>query len=327
MKRRQFIAGLGSTAAWPLAAWAQQQPERVRRIGVLMGYREGDPEGKSYISSFTQRLSELGWTESRNLRMDVRWAAGDVNRMRAIAKELVNLQPELIVAHTTSVTAALQRETRTIPIVFTNVADASGFVEGLAHPGGNMTGFLMQEPSLGGKWLGLLKEIAPAVTRVAMMFNPDTAAAGGSYYLPSFEAAARSLKVESITAPIRSDAEIEMVITSLALQGGLLAMPDIYINTNRATIISIAARNKVPAVYFNTSFVRGGGLLSYGPNEVDVFRSSASYVDLILRGTKPADLPVQLPVKFEMAVNLKTANALGLTVPQSIMLLADEVIE
>jgi putative ABC transport system substrate-binding protein len=272
MRRREFIAGLGSTAAWPVVARAQQ-PDRVRRIGVLMGYREGDPEGKSYISSFMQRLSELGWTESRNLRMDVRWAAG------------------------------------------------------LAHPGGNMTGFLMQEPSLGGKWLGLLKEIAPAVTRVAMMFNPDTAPGGGSYYLPSFEAAARSLKVDSITAPIRSDAEIEMVITSLALQGGLLAMPDIYINTNRATIISITARNKVPAVYFNTSFVRGGGLLSYGPNEVDVFRSSASYVDLILRGTKPADLPVQLPVKFEMAVNLKTANALRLTVPQSIMLLADEVIQ
>jgi putative tryptophan/tyrosine transport system substrate-binding protein len=336
MRRREFIARLGGAAVWPLlggevarplVAYAQQS-DRVRRIGVLMGYREGDPEGKTHISGFTQRLSELGWSEGRNLRMDVRWAAADVNRMRAIAKELVDLQLEVIVAHTTSVTAALQRETRTIPIVFSNVADPSGFVEGLPHPGGNMTGFLMQESSLAGKWLGLLREIAPAVTRVAMMFNPETAPSGGSYYLPLFEAAARSLKVEPIPAPIRSDAELEMVMTSLGREprGGLVAMPDIYINTNRASTW-LAARNNVPAVYFNTSFVRDGGLLSYGPNEVDVFRSSASYVDRILRGAKPADLPVQLPTKFEMTVNVKTAKILGLSVPQSILLSADEVIE
>jgi putative tryptophan/tyrosine transport system substrate-binding protein len=313
---------------WPLAARAQQA-ERLRRIGVLMGLSEGDPEGGALISSFTERLSDLGWTESRNLRMDVRWAVADANRMRAIAKELVDLQPEVIVAHTTSVTAALQRETRTIPIVFSNVADPSGFVEGLPRPGGNITGFLMQEPSLAGKWIGLLKEIAPAVTRVAMMFNPDTAPSGGSYYLPSFEAAARSLKVVPIIASVHSDVEIETAIIALGREpgGGLVGMPDIFVNVHRASMILAAARNNVPAVYFNAFFVRSGGLLSYGPNEVDIFRSSASYVDRILRGAKPADLPVQLPTKFEMAVNLKTAKSLGLRVPQSILLSADEVIE
>jgi putative ABC transport system substrate-binding protein len=261
--------------------------------------------------------------------MDVRWAAGDVDRMRAVARELVDLQPDVILAHTTPVTAALQRETRTIPIVFANVADAvgPGFAEGLSHPGGNITGFLTQETSLAGKWLELLKEIAPAITRVAMLFNPDTAPSGGSYFMPSFVAAARSLNVEAITTPVRSDAEIEMVITLLGRQGGLLAMPDIYINSNRATITSLAARNNVPAIYFNTSFVRSGGLLSYGPNEVDIFRSSASYVDRILRGAKPAELPVQLPTKFEMVVNIKTAKALGLAVPPSILLRVDEVID
>jgi putative ABC transport system substrate-binding protein len=328
MKRRDFIAGLGSAAAWPVVARAQQA-QRLRRVGVLMGLSEGDPQGGAFISSFTERLSDLGWTESRNLRMDVRWAVADANRMRAIAKELVDLQPEVIVAHSTSVTAALQRETRTIPIVFSNVADPSGFVEGLPRPGGNITGFLMQEPSLAGKWLGLLKEIAPAVTRVAMMFNPDTAPSGGSYYLPSFEAAARSLKVVPIIAPVHGDVEIETAIIALGREpgGGLVGMPDIFVNVHRASMILAAARNNVPAVYFNAFFVRSGGLLSYGPNEVDIFRSSASYVDRILRGAKPADLPVQLPTKFEMAVNLKTAKALGLTVPQSILLSADEVIQ
>jgi putative tryptophan/tyrosine transport system substrate-binding protein len=328
MRRRDLIAGLGAAAAWPLAARAQQA-QRLRRVGVLMGLSEGDPEGGALISSFTERLSDLGWTESRNLRMDVRWAVADASRMRAIAKEMVDLQPEVIVAHTTSVTAALQRETRIIPIVFSNVADPSGFVEGLPRPGGNITGFLMQEPSLAGKWLGLLKEIAPAITRVAIMFNPDTAPSGGSYYLPSFEAAARSLKVVPIIAPVYGDVEIETAIIALGREpgGGLVGMPDIFVNVHRASMILAAARNNVPAVYFNAFFVKSGGLLSYGPNEVDIFRSSASYVDRILRGAKPADLPVQLPTKFEMAVNLKTAKALGLAVPQSILLRADEVIE
>jgi putative ABC transport system substrate-binding protein len=330
MRRREFIAGLGGVVAWPLAARAQQG-ERMRRVGVLMGFSETDPEAKPYITGFTQGLSELGWTHGRNLRMDVRWAAGNVDRMGALAKELVDLQPEVIIAHTTPVTAALQRETRAIPIVFANVADpvGAGLVASLPRPGGNITGFITQEKSLAGKWLELLTQIAPGVKRAAMIFNPNTAPDGGSYFLPSFEAAARSLKVEAITAPVRSDAEIETVITSLGREprGGLVVMPDLYINVHRAPIILLAARNNVPAVYFNTSFAREGGLLSYGPNEADIFRRSASYVDRILRGAKPPELPAQLPTNFEMVLNGKTAKALGLTVPPSIRHLADEVIE
>jgi putative tryptophan/tyrosine transport system substrate-binding protein len=308
-----------------------QQPDHVRRIGVLMGFGENDPEANAYISRFAQGLSELGWSHGRNLGMEVRWAAGNVDRMGALAKELVDLQPEVIVAHTTPVTAALKRETRTIPIVFANVADpvGSGLVANLPRPGGNITGFITQEKSLAGKWLELLTEIAPGVKRAAIMFNPDTAPDGGSYFLPAFEAAARSLKVEPIAAPVRSDAEIEAVITSLGREprGGLVVMPDIYINVHRAPIILLAARNNVPAVYFNTSFPRDGGLLSYGPNEAEIFRRSASYVDRILRGAKPSELPIQLPTNFEMVLNDKTAKALGLIVPPSIRHLADEVIE
>jgi putative tryptophan/tyrosine transport system substrate-binding protein len=330
MRRREFIAGLGGVVAWPLAARAQQG-ERMRRVGVLMGFSETDPEAKAYITGFTQGLSELGWTHGRNLRMDVRWAAGNVDRMGALAKELVDLQPEVIIAHTTPVTAALQRETRAIPIVFANVADpvGAGFVASLSRPGGNITGFITQEKSLASKWLELLTQIAPGVKRAAMIFNPNTAPDGGSYFLPSFEAAARSLKVEPITAPVRSDAEIETVITTLGREsrGGLVAMQDLYINVHRARIILLAARNNVPAVYFNTSFAREGGLLSYGPDEADIFRRSASYVDRTLRGAKAADLPVQLPVKFLMGLNTRTAKALGLTVPPSILLSADEVLE
>ena len=263
--------------------------------------------------------------------MDVRWAAGNVDRMRMFAKELVDLQPDVILASTTPATAALQRETRTIPIVFVNVADpvGAGFVASLPRPGGNITGFINIEAAMAGKWLELLTEIAPGVKRAAIMFNPDTAPCGGSYYLPSFEAAARSFKVEPITAPVHSDAEIETVMTSLGREpgGGLVVMPDGFMFVHRAPIISLAARNNVPAVYSAPVFVRDGGLLSYGPDWADIFRRAASYVDRILRGAKPAELPVQLPVKFEMAVNLKTAKALGLTVPQSILLRADEVIE
>ena len=303
----------------------------MRRIGVLMAFDENDPEGKARLSGFTQGLAELGWTDGRNLRMDVRWAAGNVDRMRMFAKELVDLQPDVILAGATPATAALQRETRTIPIVFAIVADpvGAGFVASLPRPGGNITGFSNIEASMAGKWLELLTEIAPGVKRVAIMFNPDTAPGGGSYYLPSFEAAARSLKVEPIVAPVHSDAEIETVITSLGREpgGGLVVMPDGFMTIHRAPIILLAARNNVPAVYSNSVFARDGGLLSYGPDRVDIFRRSASYVDRILRGAKPADLPVQLPVKFEMAVNVKTAKALGLTVPQSILLRADEVIE
>jgi putative tryptophan/tyrosine transport system substrate-binding protein len=329
MRRREFIAGLGSVAAWPVAARAQQ-PDRVRRIGVLMGWDENDPEAKAFLSGFTEGLAEAGWMDGRNARIEIRWAA-NVDRIQPLAKELVDLQPDVILASTTSVTAAIQRETRNIPIVFAGPADpvGAGFVASVARPGGNMTGFSNMEAAIGGKWLQLLTEIAPAVKRAAIMFNPDTAPYGSTYFLPPFEAAARSLQVEPVAAIVHADADIEAVITALGREprGGLIIMPDNFLTAHRATIISLAARNNVPAIYFLSVFARDGGLLSYGPDRVDIMRRSAVYVDRILRGAKPADLPVQMPVKFEMTFNVKTAKALGLTVPQSILLRADEVIE
>ena len=329
MRRREFIAGLG-TAAWPLLVRAQQG-ERVRRVGVLMSYDENDALGNAWLTDFTQGLQQLDWPSGRNLRMDVRWAGTSVDRMRMFAKELVDLQPDVILATATPAAAALQQETQTIPIVFVMISDpvGSGFVAGLARPGGNITGFMLQESSLGGKWLQLLTEIAPHVKRVAMLFNPDTAPYVGAWYQPSFEAAARSLKVVPIPAPVHNDTEIEAAITSFGREPGhgVVVMPDSFTLTHRAQIIPLAARNNIPAVYMDRANARDGGLLSYGPDIPDVWRHSASYVDRILRGAKPADLPVQLPTKFEMVVNLKTAKALGLTVPPSILLHADEVIE
>jgi ABC-type uncharacterized transport system substrate-binding protein len=332
MKRREFITLLGGAAvAWPLAALAQQT-DKVRRVGVLMGYDEADPEAKALLSEFTQGLSELGWTDGRNLRVDVRWAPGRTDLMHTFAKELVNLQPDVILADSTPVTAALKRETLTIPIVFAAVADpvGSGFVASLPRPGGNITGFgSLETGSMASKWLELLTGIAPGIKRAAMMFNPETAPYIKSYVLPSFEAAARSLRVAPIAAPIHSDAEIEMVITELAREpgGGLLGMPDNFVEIHRALIISRAARNNVPAVYQTPVIARDGGLLSYGADFSDIFRRAARYVDNILRGAKPSELPVQLPTKYLMVINLKTAMALGLTVPPSILLSADEVIE
>jgi putative ABC transport system substrate-binding protein len=330
MRRRDFIAGLGSAVMCSAAARAQQ-PGGLRRVGVLIPYGENDPEGRSWLSAFTQELSRLGWTEGRNLRTDVRWAPGIIDPMRTAAKELVGLQPDVILSSSTAATAAFARETQTIPIVFTIVSDpvGAGFVAGLPRPGGNITGFISMEATMASKWLELLTEIAPGVKRAAAMFNPDMAPGGGSYYWPAFEAAARSLKVAPIAAPVHSDAEIERVITSLGREpgGGLVLMPDNFNNVHRASIIAQAARNNIPAVYFGAVFARDGGLLSFGPDRVDMFRRSASYVDQILRGAKPSDLPVQLPVKFEMALNAKTAKALGLNVPQSILLSADEVVE
>jgi putative ABC transport system substrate-binding protein len=295
MKRRDFLTLLGGAAAWPLGARAQQG-DRVRRIGVLLGFDENGPRGKAALSALTQGLAELGWTDGRNLRMEVRWTALNVDRARMFAKELVGLRLEMILTSGTPTTAALQRETRTIPIVFASVSDpvGDGFVAGLPRPGGNLTGFSAMEAAMGGKWLELLTEIAPSVKRVAMMFNPGTAPGGGSYYLPACEAAAQSLKVEPVVARVHSEAEIETVMTSLQREpgGGLVAMSDAFLGTHRAQIISLAARNNVPAVYANSVFARDGGLLSYGPDRVDNYRRSASYVDRILRGAKPADLPV-----------------------------------
>jgi putative tryptophan/tyrosine transport system substrate-binding protein len=336
MRRREFIAGLGSAAAWPVVARAQQR-DRVRRIGVLMGFGalvglgEDDPTPNVWLSGFTLRLSDLGWTDGRNLRIDVRWAGGNVDRMRMFAKELVNLQPDVILSLSTAATAALQNETRTIPIVFAAVADpvGSGFVASLPRPDGNITGFIIQEAASVGKRLELLTEMAPGVKRAAFMFNPDTAPGGGSYFLPSFTAAAQALKLEPIAAPVRSDAEIEAAMASLGRdpRGGLVVNPDAFVFTHRATTISLAARNNVPAVYRDSVFVRDGGLLSYGPDLGDMFHRAAPYVDRILRGAKPADLPVQLPVKFEMFINLNTAKTLGLTIPETLLATADEVIQ
>jgi putative tryptophan/tyrosine transport system substrate-binding protein len=330
IRRREFIAGLGSAATWPMVARAQQT-ERVRRIGVLMAGGETDPQVKGMLSGFMQGLAELGWTDDRNLRMDIRWEGDSVDRMRMFAKELVDPQPDVLLANSTPTTAALQRETRTIPIVFVSVSDpiGSGFIVGLPRPGGNVTCFMSWEPSMGGKWLQLLAEMAPGVKRVAALYNPDTAPYVTSNYLPSFEAAAGSLKVEPIAAPVRSDAEIETVITSLGREprGGFIAMPDGFLQVHSEPIISLAARNNVPAVYGNATFVRDGGLLSYGADLGDIFRRAAPYVDRILGGAKPADLPVQLPIKFQMAMNLETAKALGLTIPETLLATADEVIQ
>jgi putative ABC transport system substrate-binding protein len=329
MKRREFMTLVGGAAAWPLAARAQQQSERMRRIGVLMGFDENDPEAKGWLSGFVRGLAELGWTGGRNVRLDVRWAAGDPNRMRVLAKELVNLQPDVILSETTSSTAALERETRTIPIVFAIVGDpvSSGLVSSLRSPGGNLTGFMLWEPSLTGKWLELLTEIAPGVRRVVHMFDPDAPLI--RTYQPPFEAAARSLKVQPIAAPVRSDAEIEAVITSLGREpgGGLVVQATPLIEVRRALIISLAARSKIPAAYPNSGWARDGGLLTYGPALADELHRAAPYVDRILRGAKPAELPVQLPTKFELVINLKTAKALGLEVPLLLQQRADEVIE
>jgi len=328
MKRRTFIAGLGTAAAWPMVARGQQA-ERVRRVGILMPGDENDPDGKRRYSAFTQALADLGWTDGRNVRMDLRWGGGDINRIRALAHELVGLQPDIIVTNATPATIAVQREKRTIPIVFVTGGDpvASGIVAGINRPGGNITGFASWEPTMGGRWLELLSEIASGLKRAAIMFNPDTAPA--STFMPSIETAARSLKVIPIVAPVHSDAEIEAAIVTLGREpgGGLVVPVDAFMTAHRAPIILAAAGNNVPAVYPISAYARDGGLLSYGPDQVDISRRAASYVDRILRGAKPADLPVIPPTKYEFVVNLRTAKALGVTIPETLLATADEVIQ
>jgi len=325
VRRRTFIAGLGGVAAWPLAVRAQQ-PERMRRIGVLAVGVENGLAAKLNHSALTQALAGFGWTDGRNVRMDLRFGRGDINRMRALAQELVGLQPDIILAGGGLPALAVQRETRTIPIIFMAAADpvALRIVARLDRPGGNITGFASFEPSLGGKWLELLSEIAPGLKRAAILFNLPSV----STYMPSLETAARSLKVVPIITHVHSVEEMETAIGDIGREpgGGLVVTPDLALG-NRAPIISAAARNNVPAVYAQIDYPRDGGLLSYGVDTDDNWRRVASYVDRILRGAKAGDLPVQFPVKYEMAVNLKTAKALGLTVPQSILLRADEVIE
>jgi len=328
--RRELLAALGgAAAAWPLAARAQQ-PEQMRKIGVLMGFAESDPDGQAFVAAFREGLQKLGWVEGRNIRIDTRWAAGDTELMQRFAKELVALQPDLMLSHLTPTTTALLQQTRTIPIVFALVADpiGSGFVASFARPGGNVTGFIFTEPTMAGKWLELLKEIAPGVTRVAMMFNPATATYA-EYWLNPFKAAAVSFAMEAIAAPVRDRSELETVIAAQARDpnGSLISMPDSFADAHRVEIISLAARYRLPAVYPYRFFTELGGLLSYGVDVTDNFRRAATYADRILKGEKPSDLPVQAPVKFELVINLKAAKTLGLTVPLALQVAADEVIE
>jgi ABC-type uncharacterized transport system substrate-binding protein len=330
MRRRAFISLLGGAAAWPLAARAQQ-PERMRRIGVLMGYPESDSEAQTKIAAFRDGLQKLGWTEGRNTRIDTRWATpADAESMERFAKELVALQPDLILSSTTPTTAALLQQTRTIPIVFATVADpvGSGFVASFPRPGGNVTGFVVFEASLAGKWLELLKEIVPRVNRITFLFNPATATYA-EFYLNPFKAAAESFAVEAIAAPVRDRSELESVVSAQAREpnGGLIVMPDSFTDLHRAEIASLAARYRLPAVYPRRIFTEVGGLLSYGIDQLDNFRLAATYADRILKGEKPADLPVQAPTKFELVINLKTAKMLGLEVPPTLLARADEVIE
>jgi putative ABC transport system substrate-binding protein len=331
MRRRQFITLLGGAAAmWPLAPRAQQA-ERVRRIGVLIGLPENDPDTNARLAGFREELERLGWSEGRNIRIDYRFAPAGA-RAPVLAKELVALQPDVILSNSTPVTAALQHETRTIPIVFTGVtADpiAEGFVTSLARPGGNVTGLLLFETSVNGKWLGMLKEIAPRLARAALVVNPKTA----PYYVyhqRAAEAAASSLGIELVLSPIgNTGAEIEGVIESFARvpNGGLVLIPDTNSRLHRDLIIALAARYRLPAVYSDRVYVAAGGLMCYSTSRFDQFRQAASYIDRILRGAKPADLPVQAPTKYETVVNLKTARALGLTVPPGLLVAADEVFE
>jgi putative ABC transport system substrate-binding protein len=328
--RRAFIGLLGGAASWPLAAWAQQ-PDQVRRIGVLMGYPESDSDARAWYAAFREVLQKLGWTEGRNIQIDTRWATpDDAESMRRFAKELVALQPHLILSHTTPTTTALLQQTRTIPIIFANVGDpvGSGFVASFARPGGNVTGFNVSEPTQAGKWVELLKEIAPRVDKVAMLFNPATATYA-EYWLNPFKAAAASFAVEAIAAPVHDRSELEPVISAQAREpnGGLIVMPDSFPIAHRVEITSLAARYRLPAVYPYRFFAELGGLLSYGVDLTDNFRRAATYADRILKGAMPSELPVQAPVKFDLVINLKTAKALGLEVPLQLQQLADEVIE
>jgi putative tryptophan/tyrosine transport system substrate-binding protein len=317
MRRRDFVTLLGGAAVWPLDAGAQSG-ERVRRIGVLMGFAEDDPTAQSWIAAFRHALTQLGWSEGNNLHTEVRWGAADPDRIRTLAKELVDLRLDAIFDQTTPVTDALARATQTIPIVFVYVGDpiGSGFVASLARPGRNITGFTYLEPTTGGKWVELLKEIAPRTAHVALLFNPETSPPL-KFYMPSIQAAASSFSVEASTAPVHARDEIASAIAAQARSpgGGLLVMPDVFNDANRDLIIALAASSGVPAIYPRPVFAQSGGLIAYGADLAEQFRQAAGYIDRILKGANPGDLPVQQPTKFELAINVKTAKALGLSIP------------
>jgi putative ABC transport system substrate-binding protein len=331
IRRREFITLLGgAVAAWPLPARAQQ-PERVRRIGALMPFTAEDAEAKAIVAALRRGLQEFGWTDGRNIWVEYRWGGRNVERTRAYAAELVGLSPDSIFAFFNAQLGPLSRETRTIPIVFVGASDpvGAGYVASFARPGGNITGFTLYEPSFAGKWLGVLKETVPTVARVAIMVNPDTAILRGTFYLSEFETAAAAFKVEPITTKVHSTSDIEAAIMALGQQphSGLIVAPDTFTLTHAEHIITLAARHRSPAVYGFRQSAAIGGLISYGPDTLHTVQRSASYIDRILKGEKPGDLPVQAPTKYELVINLKTAKALGLEIPPTLLARADEVIE
>jgi putative ABC transport system substrate-binding protein len=330
VRRREFIGLVGGAAlALPFAARAQQ-PGQVRRISVLMAMAATDADAEPRIRTIQQALQELGWTEGRNIRIDYRWSAVDAESIRAHAAELVGLAPDVIVGVATPVVTALHQETRTIPIVFVQVIDpvSRGFVASLARPGGNITGFTNFDFPMGGKWVQTLKEVAPTVTRVAVIYNPETAPYGAQF-LGQIEAAALSFNVNAFDGLVRDTAGLERATSALAAEpnGAMIVLPDVFTTVHRDLIVELAARHQLPGIYPFRYFATSGGLISYGVDALDLFRRSASYVDLILKGTSPSALPVQAPLKFELVINLKTATALGLTAPPSFLARANEVIE
>jgi putative tryptophan/tyrosine transport system substrate-binding protein len=328
MRRREFIALFGGATAWPFVAQAQQ-PERMRRIGVLLPIAKDDPDYQPWVSAFVKSLEELGWIDGRNVRVDIHWATTNAAEIRKQAAELAALAPDVILAPGTSTVGPLTQATRTVPIVFPIIADpvAGGFVDSLARPGGNATGFMLFEYSISGKWLELLKQIAPDVTRVAVLGDPDTATGPAQFGV--IQAVAPSLRVEVSSFNKRDASEIERAITAFAQSpnGGLIVTAGGPALAHRDLILALAARFKLPAAYFDRAFVAAGGLLSYGPDRIDLYRRAAGYVDRILKGEKPADMPVQAPTKYQLVINLKTAMALNLTVPPSLLATAQEVIE
>jgi putative ABC transport system substrate-binding protein len=330
MRRREFISLIGGVAAaWPFMARAQQGAQ-VRRVSVLSLLAETDPQQQTWITALRRRLGELGWIDGRNIHIDYRWTAGDLDRLRLFAKELIALKPDVLLGVTTPSTAALQSETKTIPIIFTVVSDpiGSGFVASLSNPGGNITGFINIEGSVAGKWVELMHEVAPHVSRVGVLYNPETAPYA-KYYVDAFRTAASALSILPVEAPIHSAAEAEAFIIKLSGEAGsgLVIIPDTFIVVNRQAIIALAERYRLPAIYPFGFFVSEGGFMSYGIDNADLFRGAATYIDRVLQGAKPNELAVQLPTKFELYVNLKTAKMFGFSFPQTVIARADEVIE
>jgi putative ABC transport system substrate-binding protein len=327
LRRRKFIALLGVGATWPFVANAQQ-PERVKRIGVLMGVAN-DAEGQARLASFLRGLEELGWTDGRNVQIETRWAAGQADAARSQAAELVGIAPDVVLTATTVAFVAMQRATQTIPIVFVQVIEPvkSGFVTSLSHPTGNSTGFTSFEYAIAGKWLATIKEIVPAIERVAVVHSPDDPGSAG--YLREGESLARVLGVELVPVAGRTIAEVELALGEFARRpnGGLIALPNAFTAAYREQIVAVAALLHLPAVYPLRYYATSGGLVSYGFDNIELYKRAASYVDRILKGAKPSELPIQQPIKFELVVNLRTAKSLGLTIPESFLVRADEVIE